>query len=183
MAATDACVETVAAHWFYAGMAGTAHGHGFWDWCESDGSGGWQLFELMDSAWQQRYVRRSGGEGRYWTEVHQDGGCWWGMLYNFSLGQWEAKAHICGSVPYVFQDGWTMWESHHLMDQARVCPSLPSITAADLLVLSGASWARLTGSTTGQLGPYGLCWENGAYGFDTSQSLDWWQALTAGRRR
>ncbi len=31
MAAGGTCIETVTAHWYYSGMAGTAHGHGFWD--------------------------------------------------------------------------------------------------------------------------------------------------------
>ena len=183
MAAGHTCIETVTAHYRYTGMARTAHAHGFWDWCETDGSGGWQVFEFMDASWQQKYVRQSNGEGRYWTEVHQDGSCWWGMLHNFNLGRWEAKAHICGTSPYGYSYGWTMWESHHLMDRARVCPSFPDITASDLLVLSGGNWVRLNGSTSGQLGPYGLCWENSTYRFTTSTGLDRWQALTSVRRR
>ena len=179
MAAGYTCVETVTAHYRYTGMASTAHAHGFWDWCEADGSGGWQVFEFMDAAWQQKYVRRYNGEGRYWTEVHRDGDCWWGMLNNFSIGYWEAKVRICGTQPYGYWHGWTMWESHHLMDRARVCPSLPNISATDLLVLdSERNWVRLTASTSGQLGPYGLCWDNGTYRFNTSSGLDLWQALT-----
>ena len=48
----------------------------------------------------------------------------------------------------------------------------------------GTNWTRLTGSTSGQLGPYGLCWENGTYRFSASAGLDLWQALTlrSGRR-
>jgi hypothetical protein len=74
-----------------------------------------------------------------------------------------------------------MWESHHLMDQARVCPSFPNITAGDLLVLSGADWVRLNASTSYQLGPTGLCWLNNTYRFSTSTGLDVWQALTSNR--
>ena len=190
MAAGYTCLETVTAHWRYAGMATTAHGHGFWDWCEADGSGGWQVFESMDAPWRRKYVRPSGGEHRYWTEVFQEAGtpCWWGLLYNFEVGWWDGKAHICGTQPDQYRslyggNGWTMWESHHLMDQARVCPRLPDIAAADLLVHSGGNWVRLTGATSSQLGPYGLCWENGTYRFSVSSGLDLWQALTSGRWR
>jgi hypothetical protein len=187
MAAGYTCLETVTAHWYYAGMAGTAHGHGFWDWCEADGAGGWQVFETMDATWRQKYVRPSGGENKYWTEVFQEAGtsCWWGLLYNFEIGWWEGKAHICGAQPYGHAVGWTMWESHHLMDQARVCPRFPDIAAGELQVLSGGKWAPLSGSNSGQLGPYGLCWDNGTYqfSFSTSSGLGLWQALTSGRGR
>jgi hypothetical protein len=186
MAAGYTCLETVTAHWRYAGMAGTAHGHGFWDWCEADGSGGWQVFEAMDATWLRKYVRRSAGEDRYWTEVFREEGtsCWWGLLYNFEIGWWDGKVHICGTQPDEYRswyggNGWTMWESHHLMDQARVCPRFPDIAAADLLVHSGGTWGRLTEATSGQLGPYGLCWENGTYRFSISPGLDVWHALTS----
>jgi hypothetical protein len=191
MAAGYTCLETVTAHWWYDGMVSTAHGHGFWDWCETDGSSGWQVFESMDATWLRKYVRRSGGEARYWTEVFRDEGtpgrsCWWGLLYNFEIGWWDGKAHICGTQPQVYRslyrgNGWTMWESHHLMDQARVCPRFPDIAAADLLVHSGGNWVRLAEATSSQLGPYGLCWETSTYRFSVSPGLDVWQALTSGR--
>ena len=188
MAAGYTCLETVTAHWLYAGMAGTAHGHGFWDWCVTDGSGSWQVFESMDTTWRRKYVRPSGGEDKYWTEVFREAGtsCWWGLLWNFEIGWWEGKAYICRTTQSTepgYWHGWTMWESHHLMDQARVCPRFPDIAAADLLVHSGGSWVRLNGSTSSRLGPYGLCWENGTYRFSVSPGLDVWQALTSGVRR
>src|SRR5207248_3703972 len=141
------------AHWYYSGMGGTAHGHGFWDWCATDGSGGWQVFESMDSTWQAKYIRKSQGEGRYWTQVYRSESCWTGTLYNFTLGQWEEKTTICGTGQSGFgTTGWTMWESHYLMDQARICPTFPDIEAADLRVLTAGGWSRLTKANSGQLG-------------------------------
>jgi hypothetical protein len=176
MAAGNSCIETVTAHWYYAGMGGTAHGHGFWDWCAVDGSGGWQVFELMDSAWLAKYVRKQNGEGRYWTQVYKEGACWRGLLYNFSLGKWEEKTTICGTGP--FAGGWTMWESHYLMDQAQLCPNLPNIRASKLQVFAASGWARLTKENSSRLGPYGLCWQNNAYQFHVAGKLDEWQADT-----
>jgi hypothetical protein len=180
MSAGNACIETVTAHWYYDGMDGTAHGHGFWDWCESDGSGGWQVFEFMDSAWQQAYVRRQQGELRYSTQVYQDGSCWVGTLYNFNLGRWEEKTTICGTGQSGFgTTGWTMWESHYLMDQARICPRLPNIKASQLRVLTSSGWSRPTSATSSNLGPYGLCWENETYSFKVPGNRDDWQAISA----
>lgn len=169
MPAGNSCVETVTAHWYYTGMTGTLHGQGFWDHCGIDGSTGWQTFEIMDDFWKDKYVRNYNGEERYFTEVYNDGGCWAGLLYNFNEGRWETKiTPICSSSG--FSDGWTMWESHYLMDQAKICPSFPNIRASDIQVLTNNGWIYL--DTNSNLGPYGLCWENGKYQL-TGISSDW----------
>jgi hypothetical protein len=180
LAAGNTCVETTTAHWYYPGMGGTAHGHGFWDWCQADGTGGWQVFEFMDGAWMADYVRKRQGESRYSTQVAKVDGCWRGLLYNFGLGRWEEKTSICGSGPFAV--GWTMWESHHMMDQAGVCPDLPGIAASKIRVLTPTGWGRLTATTASPLGPYGRCWLNGAYALRVSPNLDGWQASTPQRR-
>ena len=175
MAAGNTCIETVTAHWRFSGMAATSHGHGFWDWCETDGTGGWQVFEFMDAAWQAKYVRTTRGQARYSTQVFKNGVCWSGLLFNYGQGQWEEKTTICGSGPYSY--GWTMWESHYMMDQARVCPKLPPIEASGLQVLAG-TWQRLTNENSSQLGPYGLCWDNTSYTFHVHSANDDWHAHT-----
>jgi hypothetical protein len=176
MAAGNSCIETTTAHWYYPGMSGTEHGHGFWDWCAVDGTGGWQVFEPMDSTWIAKYVRQRNGEGRYSTQVLKVGGCWKGLLYNFSQGQWEEKTTICGSGPY--SQGWTMWESHYMMDEAGVCPRLRDVGVSDVRVLTGVGWSKLTAATTSQLGPYGLCWDNKTYLFSVGPSFDSWQVAS-----
>ena len=182
MSAGNACMETVTAHWYFSGMSGTAHAHGFWDWCMTDGSGAWQVFEFMDATWQQKYVRSFGGEPRYATQVYElSPGCWIGMLYNFTLGQWEEKTTICGTGQSGFGNiGWTMWESHYLMDQAQVCPAFPDVRASEVRVWRGDRWTHLTPPESGALGPYGMCWNNGTYEFSNAQDFDYWQASTSG---
>jgi hypothetical protein len=179
MPAGNACVETVTAHWRYSGMATTSHAHGFWDHCGLDGATGWQNLEYMDATWKSKYARIYDGEERYFTEVYKDGGgCWHGLMYNFNLGRWEEKVSpaICGSSS--FSTGWTMWESHHLMDQSRVCPTFPRIRASGLQLWTGSTWASLDASKTSTLGPYGLCWTNGAYGFQVNVANSDWTGLT-----
>ncbi len=182
MAPGGACIETVTAHWRYADMATTAHGHGWWDWCVSDGTGGWQLFEFMDKNWQDLYVRKLKGDLRYFTQVYYDApsNVWRGMLYNFVLGGWEEKVSISGTNISGFGNtGWTMWESHFMMDQAQVCPTLPGIQAAYLQLYINGKWSPLTTSNSEDtLGPYGLCWTNDSYSFRLSPQLNSWLART-----
>jgi hypothetical protein len=179
MPAGGACVETVTAHWRYSGMSTTAHAHGFWDHCGLDGATGWQTFEYMDATWKGKYVRVYDGEERYWTEAYIDGsGCWHGLLYDFNLGQWEEKVSpaICGSSG--FTSGWTMWESHHLMDLAKVCPTFPRIRASGLQLWTGSAWQQLGSTNTSPLGPYGMCWTNSTYRWQVNSPNNDWTALT-----
>jgi hypothetical protein len=180
MSPGNSCVETVTAHWRYEGMNSTAHGHGFWDWCESDGTGSWQVFEFMDADWTNRYVRRLEGQLRYWTQVYSDSPLSWkGMLYNFNEGRWEEKTTISGSS-LSGPTGWTMWESHYLMDVAQVCPQFPDIQASDLQLYINGSWTRLSASNSDDtLGPYGRCWLDGTYTFRLSKKRDMWLARTS----
>ena len=180
MSPGGACMETVTAHWRYDGMDATAHGHGFWDWCESDGTGAWQVFEFMDPDWTNRYVRRLQGKLRYWTQVYRDVPLSWrGLLYNFDEGRWEEKTTIAGTS-LIGQTGWTMWESHHLMDVAQICPGFPDIQASGLQVYVDGAWTRLSASNSDDtLGPYGLCWLDGTYSFRISNKRDLWLARTS----
>jgi len=185
MSPGNACIETVTAHWRYTGMSATAHGHGFWDWCVTDGVGGWQVFEFMDSAWTDQYVRRFRGRAHYWTQVYNDApSSWKGMLYNFNQGQWEEKTSISGSNVSGFgQLGWTMWESHYLMDSTQVCPRFPDIRASDLQLYINGSWTGVTDSTSlNTLGPYGRCWVESSYTFRLARDLDTWLARTSTAR-
>lgn len=185
MSAGGACLETVTAHYRYSGTA-TIHGHGFWDWCRS--SPGWQTFEEMNSTWKAKYVRVQDGEERYLTQVvsttpdNPTGGCWQGLLYNYQTTQWEQKAYSCGNNQTGWgTTGWTMWESHYLMDQAQVCPVFPSIGAWHIITLgtSGGMWYSLGFGAQGPLGPTGLCWTNGTYTFNVpSTSNNSWIAYT-----
>jgi hypothetical protein len=182
MSPGGACMETVTAHWRYTGMAVTAHGHGFWDWCASDGSTGWQVFEFMDASWVDRYVRKYRGEPRYWTQVYRSGpSSWGGLLYNFNLGRWEEKTAIAGTNISGFgQTGWSMWESHYLMDGARLCPAFPDIRTLGLQLWIDDAWTALTDTTAQDtLGPYGRCWVDGTYGFRFANRADNWLARTS----
>jgi hypothetical protein len=182
MAPGGACMETVTAHWRYDGMDATAHAHGFWDWCMSDGVGGWQVFEFMDATWVARYVRPYRGDQRYWTQVYTHApGSWKGLLYNFSEGAWEEKVAISGSNVSGFgSTGWTMWESHYLMDVAQVCPRFPDIRASGLRLFLSGTWVALDSATSDDtLGPYGRCWIDGTYTFRLAKKRDTWLARTA----
>lgn len=175
------CLETVTAHWRYDGMDTTAHAHGFWDWCESDGVGGWQVFELMDANWVAQYVRPYRGSARYWTQVYSDdANSWKGLLYNFTQGVWEEKVAISGlNVSGFGLTGWTMWESHHLMDVAQACPRFPEIRASGLRLSVNGTWVALDSATSDDsLGPYGQCWVDGTYTFRLSKKRDNWLART-----
>jgi hypothetical protein len=178
MPAGNVCVETVTAHWRYSGMATTAHAHGFWDHCGFDGATGWQTFEGMDATWKGKYVRIFDGEERYFTEAYKDGnGCAHGLLYNFNLGLWEEKlTPICGNSS--FATGWTMWESHYLMDVAQRCPAFPRVRASGIQLYTVSAWPALDTSNSSQLGPYGLCWTNGTYNFSVAVPNSDWTALT-----
>lgn len=171
MPAGLACIETVAAHYRYTGMSSTAHGHGFWDHCITRG---WKLFELMNDTWRSKYVRSFRGEGVYFTEAYKYGNCSRGLLYNFTTGQWEEKATVC-SASSGYPSGWSMWESHYLMDKAQVCPVFPDIRSSSIRVLKGdGTWTNMTSSYTSKLGPYGMCWTNGTYTFHVySVNYDW----------
>jgi hypothetical protein len=182
MSPGNSCMETVTAHWRYEGMGSTAHGHGFWDWCVTDGEGGWQVFEFMDSNWTNRYVRRLNGQQRYWTQVYSDApSSWKGLLYNFEEGRWEEKTAISGSNVSGFgATGWTMWESHYLMDVAQLCPAFPDIETSQLQLFVNGAWIRLSpGYSANNLGPYGLCWINGTYTFHVPNKGDRWLARTS----
>jgi hypothetical protein len=182
MSPGGACMETVTAHWRYAGMDTTAHAHGFWDWCISDGVGGWQVFEFMDANWVAQYVRPYRGEARYWTQVYRDApNSWKGLLYNFTQGAWEEKVAISGSNVSGFgSTGWTMWESHYLMDYAQVCPQFPDIRASGLQLFVNGTWVALDSATSDDtLGPYGQCWVDGTYTFRLAKKRDTWLARTA----
>jgi hypothetical protein len=176
MPAGGSCVETVTAHYRYSGMASTVHGHGFWDHCVANG---WVTFETMDATWQGKYVRTMDGEGRYFTQVYRTSdGCWNGELYNYSLGRWEQKARVCGT--WSRTDGWTMWESHYLMDVAKACPSFPHIRSSSIQILTSGGWQFLGTSSTyqSQLGPSGMCWTNGTYQFRVNVANHDWTART-----
>lgn len=185
MSAGGTCLETVTAHYRYSGQSTTTHGHGFWDWCRS--SPGWQTFEVMNSTWKSKYVRVQDGEERYLTQVvstnpaNPTGGCWQGLLWNYSAGYWEQKAYSCGNnLSGWGTTGWTMWESHYMMDQAQVCPVFPSIGAWHIVTVgTNGTYYSLGFGSQGPLGPTGLCWNNGTYTFNVpASSSNSWIAYT-----
>lgn len=162
-------------------MSFTGHGLGFWDWCATDGTGGWQVFEFMDSDWLSKYVRRIHGEPKFWIQVYSDApASWKALLYNFTAGQWEERTAIAGINMSGFGNtGWTMWESHYMMDVAGVCPNLSGIQASDLKIYMDGSWVDLNSSNAqNSLGLYGKCWLDGSYTFHLSPKWDSWQAKT-----
>lgn len=174
MPAGNSCIETTTAHWRDTGQPSTTHGHGFWDHCFKKG---WYTFEYMDATWKSKYVRTLDGEDRYYTQVDKSGNCWRGLLYNFTAGQWEEKVSpaVCGSST---QSGWTMWESHGLMDVAKVCPSFPSIRASGIQILTSSGWVALGTGNSSVLGPYGMCWTNNTYAFHVHAANSDWHAHT-----
>ncbi|WP_394845955.1 hypothetical protein LZC95_00645 [Pendulispora brunnea] len=168
------CIETVTAHYRYSGMATTAHGHGFWDWCRA--SPGWGVFEAMDATWKGKYARVNGGENVYFTQVYKTGGnCWAGLLYNYTSGAWETKLTSCGTTKTGFGNtGWSMWESWSLVG----CPSLPRVRAQSVQILNGA-WQALAPATTSQLGPSaGSCFASSAYTFKVWTANSFWEGFT-----
>lgn len=175
MPAGNSCIETTTAHWRYAGQSSTTHGHGFWDHCVKKG---WFTFEYMDATWRGKYVRSLDGEDRYYTQVDKSGSCWRGLLYNFTTGQWEEKVSpaVCGSSTNT--SGWTMWESHGLMDAAQVCPSFPAIRASSVQIATSTGWVSLGTGNSSVLGPYGMCWTNGTYTFHVHAANSDWHAHT-----
>lgn len=176
MPAGNSCIETVTAHWRYSGQSTTTHGHGFWDHCFKKT---WYTFEYMDATWKSKYVRTLDGEDRYYTQVNRSGtNCWNGLLYNFTSGVWEDKVSpvVCGASNN--PSGWTMWESHNLMDVNKVCPSFPGIRASALQTLTSTGWVNLGSGNTSQLGPTGMCWTGNTYTFHIHAANYDWHAHT-----
>lgn len=154
-------------------MSNTLNYHGYWNHCGGEAN----FWENMDSTWQGKYARTYDGELAYFSEVYKDGsGCWRGVLYNFNTGLWEDKFTKCGSSS--IGNGWSMWESHYMMDVAQVCPNLPRIRARGVRIRVSGSWTLLSTSNSTDYGPFGLCFTNGTYGFQVINANYDWQALT-----
>jgi len=107
----------------------TSNFFGFWDWCTLTPPGNWGLAEDMNgSSWRSKYVRvalhtdNSTSEEIAVVQVYAQTAnaapgsydCWYGMLYNFNLGQWELKITRCGVTYSGSNVGWSMWESYNL---------------------------------------------------------------------
>lgn len=140
----------------------------------------------MTTAWQEKYVRTVNGEPMYTSEVYfwTDASilnvpCWDGLLYNYTMGMWEAKAQECGYSRMSGggrTDGWTMWESYHLASWG--CPVLPSIRAMGIRTRGrDGYYSDLYPTQTNASGP--SCFTAGTYQFVQSPSgSNSWKAKT-----
>lgn len=186
------CVEATTMHSRSPGGQ-TIHRQGWLNWCVPGGQ--WWVIENMDALFQQKYVRTMNGEaGLSLSLVTPNngagyGGCWYGLLYNFSVGGWEQKFGYCGTGTVYHGSGfggitgWTAWEAWNIVSPG-VCPTLPSSRAQgiQLHVSANSGVQYINDFAVGQSvnGPY--CWTNFGgtpYTFEfPAEYLGMWRART-----
>lgn len=190
------CVEATTMHTRSAG-ASTIHQQGWFNWCVPGGT--WWVIEDMNASFQNKYVRFMNGELALSISIvtPNDGdtraGCWYGHLYNFTVGGWEQKFGYCGATTYSpsangGNSGWTAWESTNLVAPGS-CPSLQGVRAMSIQVNVSSSggvqylsdfWpGPIVGS--GSSSPY--CWTNVGgspytFSFPASGLVSSWRADT-----
>lgn len=172
----------------------TIHRQGWLTWCAPP-SGQWWVLENMDAVFQQKYIRTMNGEPGLSVSLTTPnngngfGGCWYGHLYNVSVGGWEQKFGYCGAGAVYHNSafggitGWTAWEAWNTVSPGS-CPTLPSsrAQAMQLYVSSTGGVQHLNDFAVshGVNGAY--CWTNfdGApYTFDyPTEFLGMWRART-----
>lgn len=172
------CIEMVTVHRRLSTVSATEHFFGLWDWCST--SGGFTVLETMDATWRSKYARTFDGEDTYFSEVVKWTSTEWrGLLYNFTLGQWELKMSKSGTSQTGHSDGWTMWEEWFF--PTGVCPSLPNIRARSVSVYNGSTWTPLSTSNSTDLFSGGnSCFTGGSpdYGFTVHTANSDWEAIT-----
>lgn len=165
----------------------TTHWFGFWDWCTNVGNQdpttwgtNWGSLRPADQPFVSKYVRYLHDENQFVVEVyrHTSSNCWTGMIFNYSVGQWESWVTSCGASRILgggFTGGWTAWESYNLMSWG--CPTLPSIRATSIATRSASgTYYRLAGQTTDLPGS---CFANGTYTFGGYNGSSYaWEART-----
>jgi len=195
--AGGSCLEATVIHQRSSFFDSTHDRFGFWDWCTLTPPGNWGLLENMDdSSWRSKYVRvalhtdNSTAEEVAVVEVYAQtpnavpgsNDCWYGLLYNFNLGQYELKITRCGVTYSGFTDlGWSMWESYGLSGTGS-CPSFPGITAESVIFMDtdGLWYGIFVSGAKGELlfGPSGSCWTNGTWTLDEAHLPNMWHAHT-----
>ena len=149
----------------------------------------------MTSTFQAKYIRTMNGEpGLSLSMVTPNngggyGGCWYGHLYNFSVGGWEQKFAYCGNGVVYHQSGfggitgWTAWEAWNLVSPGS-CPTLPSSRAQAIQLHASSSGGvqYLNDFSASQSVNGSYCWTNFGgqpYTFEyPSEYLGMWRART-----
>ena len=130
------CIEATTVHQRIIQRDTTDHYMGWFDWCSSPAD--WKVFEAMDDSFQAAYVRTYNGEPTLVISIvrpvsGQNPPCWYGHLYNYTVGGWVQKWSSCGMGGDIEGRGWTMWETYNLLRSSPLnCPSIPSIRAMDI---------------------------------------------------
>jgi hypothetical protein len=134
----DACLESAPGHFRGPSDAMTIHGHGFFDLCE----GVWRSFKYMDATFKSTYVRIYDGEERFFVEIIQSGGTWYGLLFNFNTTSWETQASTTLTRSSI---GWNAYEAYNL--ELDGCPAMPTIRSAPVQVYTASGgWHLLQSS-------------------------------------
>jgi len=141
------CIEATTIHEWYPLNPHDRRYQAWYNWC---GTTGWGGFESMaDTAFSNNYLRVLGSDTVLSITVstpdtaNPHGACWYGYLYNYTLGGWEQKYSSCGSGTTSSpsgdngNDGWTAWESWYLFGgySSGFCPYVPSIFSTDIELL------------------------------------------------
>lgn len=113
----------------------TVRSHGWYDWCNPSNF----PVEDMNATFQAKYVRWNSLHARYTISVsivtpntgNLRGQCWFGQLYNYTVGGWEQKAAFCGYSRKPDDNGWSAWESYSLMSESCYF-MIPGLGAYDI---------------------------------------------------
>jgi hypothetical protein len=181
-----ACPEAVVVHWVELNSHTLYHNFGFWDHCTA---GSWiTWYDTTNSTFRSKYIRHEIDNVNWSMSVYiipVSSRCWRGYIFNYNTGQMDILSGtnaLCGTLPADYDNnGWTMWESHRLMDTTPPnCLDLPNLYSYGIMQWDqgGQQWVLLNALGQDSVPfQYGACGTNGTYGW----SLPWpsqWIALT-----
>lgn len=167
-----ACIEITQVYQRWAVQDTTGKYFGLYDWCESDSTGRFVVFDSEgDTAFSNAYIRPYQGRDTYDASIvtpatgHTYGQCWYADIYNYTLGGWQEFLRSCGNPYHQAQNyGWTMWESWYTADDG-VCRSYPSIRALAIAFADpdSSKWVPITNHPSDHWNLTGghYCWGQG----------------------
>lgn len=168
------CVEATTIHQRTQNDAATVHLQGWYDWCgynRPGGVAGWYYQQPMDALFFNNYVRTYNGQPAISISIVTPtnyNGCWYGHLYNYSVGGWEQKISSCGTTQIGHNTGWTAWESWNLQ---YGCPVLANARATQINFADPRpgqpDWVAITDHPNDMAVSvgYGPCWSQNTYTF------------------
>ena len=146
----NTCLEWTTAYTRYPGDTQTLRSVWVWDHCVLKGAA--TSIPMIDN-FITNYLRNINGNNVYVVELLQsavpDGSAnvtYDAMIYNFTTSQWEISFETTNNLKPDTAGGWSVHEND--MQQASVCPSLPTIITDQIQVKISGTFVLATSSNS-----------------------------------